>query len=130
MEKTVDDNFSDLEKNLLKAIAASNAPSAPPGSMPGSSGGTGVATPSVAVKDATARFEARPGGNASPTPPWVEDVTTPLFNRPPNPTKLFCNIQIAKSKFRETVVVLVLEAGLKETDFVLIGDALEFCFEL
>ena len=54
---------------------------------------------------ATARYDARPGGAVAPTPPWVDDATTPHFNRAPDATKLFCNIhdkvQVAKLKFRE-----------------------------
>ena len=129
LEEKVDAKFADLETNLLKAIKASNLP---PQGSPGPSGGAPV--PSFTVKDATDRIEARPSGSGSPAPVWVADVTTPLFHRPPNASKLFCNIhdkvQVSKAKFRESVVVLVLEAGLKEQDFVMVGDPLDFRFEL
>ena len=131
LEEKVDAKFADLETNLLKAIQASNHPP-PSQGTPSASGGS--VAPTFTVKAATDRFDARPGGSGSPAPIWVADVTTPLFNRPPNATKLFCNIhdkvQVSKSKFRESVVTLVLEAGLKEQDFAIVGDVLDFRFEL
>ena len=43
---------------------------------------------SFSVKDATARFDARPsGGMVAPTPPWVDDVTTQHFNRAADATR-------------------------------------------
>jgi len=37
---------------------------------------------------------------------------------------------VAKSKFRENLLELVAESGLKESDFTLVGDALDFRFEM
>ena len=37
---------------------------------------------------------------------------------------------MAKNKFRERVLVLVFEAGVKESDFTLLGDALDYRFEM
>ena len=66
--------------------------------------------------------------------PWVNDVATPSFYRAPDATKLYCNIhdrvQVAKTNFLEKLLVLVAEAGLKEHDFTILGDALDFRFEL
>ena len=57
------------------------------------------------------------------SPPWVNDVTTPQFNRAPDAIKLYCNIhdrvKVAKTNFREKLLVLVVESGLKEEDFYL-----------
>ena len=68
------------------------------------------------------------------SPPWVNDVTTPQFNRAPDATKLYCNIhdrvQVVKTNFREKLLVLVAEAGLKEHDFTFVGDALDSRFEM
>ena len=68
------------------------------------------------------------------SPPWVNDVTTPQFNRAPDATKLYCNIhdrvQVAKTKFCEKLMVLLAEAGLNEHDFTFLGDALDFRFEM
>jgi len=68
------------------------------------------------------------------SPPWVNDVTTPQFIRAPDATQLYCNIhdrvQVAKSKFREKLMVLVAEAGFNEHDFTGLGDALDFRFEM
>ena len=133
LEKQMDDKFSHMEGNLLKAIQASkdtHAPPAPSGAPEG--GATGG--PSFSVADGRNRFEPRPGAAISTCPPWVNQVTTSHFNRVPDATKLFCNIhdrvQVAKTKFREKLLVLVFEAGLKESDFTLLGDALDYRFEL
>ena len=65
---------------------------------------------------------------------WADDVTTPTFNRKANPTKLFCNIhdraQVSKAKFSEAILVLFLEANLKEGDVKILGDELDNRFEL
>ena len=82
-----DDKFVSLEIPLLKAIKDNKPPDAPSGSLPSS----GV-VPSFSVKDATSRFDAPSGGMVAPTPPWVDDATTPHFNTAPDSTKLFCNI--------------------------------------
>ena len=122
---------------MLKAVAdkQSPTPALPPGSRPGSAGDGGVSAPSFSVRDATSRFEPRPGGApAAPPPPWVDDVTTPHFNRAPDATKLFCNIhdkvQVARNHFREKLLVWVLESGLKEEEYSLIGDPLDSRFEI
>ena len=119
-----------LEIILLNAIIDNKPPDAPSGSLPSSS-----VVPSFSGKDATSRFDARlSGGMVAPTPPWVDDATTPHFNRAPDSTKLFCNIhdkvQVSKYKFRESLLILVHEAGLKEEDFTLVGDPLDLRFEM
>ena len=137
-EKKLDNGLANMESNLLKAIAdkqAIPAPAPPPGSRPGSAGDGGASAPTFSVRDAQSRFEPRPGGTpASPPPPWVDDVTTPHFNRAPDATKLFCNIhdrvQVARNHFREKLLVLILESGLKEEDYSLIGDPLDSRFEI
>ena len=67
LEKKVDAKSSDLEANLLKAISASKSPAAPPDSMPGSAGDSVGAILSSSVKEATSRYDARPGGWVAPT---------------------------------------------------------------
>ena len=130
------DGLAALETNLLKAISTATLPApAPPGSLPGSAGEGSQAQASSFVRDSAARFESRPvTGSTPPMPPWVGDVTTPHFNRAPDATKLFCNIHdkvnVARSKFREKLLVLIYESGLKEDCFDLIGDPLDYRFEL
>ena len=90
LEKKVDDKFVSLENTLLKAINDNKAPAAPAsGSLPSSppaAGGKGA--PAFSVKAAASRYDARPfGGMVAPTPPWVDDVTTPHFNRAADATK-------------------------------------------
>ena len=64
----------------------------------------------------------------------MDDVTTPHFNRAPDATKLFCNIHdkvmVVKFKFSEKLLVLAFESGFKEEAFPLIGDPLDFRFEM
>ena len=135
LEKQMDGKFATMEENLLKAIQASKPPEPPaPSGAPGPTGAAPSGIASFSVADGVARYDARPGVATSPCPPWVNDVTTPHFNRIPDATKLFCNVhdrvQVAKSKFRENLLVLVAEAGLKESDFTLVGDALDYRFEM
>ena len=88
----MDGKFAAMESNLIKAIQeCKDAPPAPPAPS-GAPGPSGAAGASFSVADATARYEARPGHAFPPTPPWVNDVTTPHFNRAPDAIKLFCNI--------------------------------------
>ena len=108
LEKQMDGKFATMESNLLNAIqAASKATPSPsePSGTPGPSGIASSVAPSFTVADGIARYDARPGVAMAPCPPWVNDVTTPHFNRAPDATKLFCNIhdrvQVSKSKFRE-----------------------------
>ena len=133
LEKQMDDKFSHMEGNLLKAIQASKDAPAPPAPSGAPEGGA-TGGPSFSVADGRNRFEPRPGAAISTCPPWINQVTTSHFNRVPDATKLFCNIhdrvQVAKTKFREKMLVLVFEAGLKESDFTLLGDALDFRFEM
>ena len=135
LEKQMDGKFATMESNLLKAIQECKSASPPPPPAPsGEPGSSGLAGASFSVADAAARYQARPGHSFPPSPPWINDVTTPHFNRAPDATKLFCNIhdrvQVAKTKFREKLQVLVAEAGLNESDFTLVGDALDFRFEM
>ena len=68
----------------------------------------------------------------SPTPPWVNDVTTPHFNRAPDATKLLCNIhvrvQVAKSKFSENCWCWLPNPGLKKV--ILLLWAMHWTFDL
>ena len=86
LEKQMDGKFATMESNLLKAIQASKEATPSP---PGKPGPSGAGLPSFSVADATARYDSRPGVEMAPTPPWVNDVTTPHFNRAPDATKLF-----------------------------------------
>ena len=133
LEKQMDGKFSTMEGNLLKAIQASKDAPAPPAPSGAPEGGA-TGGPSFTVADGKNRFEPRPGVANSTCPPWINQVTTSHFNRVPDATKLFCNIhdrvQVAKTKFREKMLVLVFEAGLKESDFTLLGDALDYRFEM
>ena len=86
----MDGKFATMESNLLKAVQdskeATPAPPAPSGT-PGPSG-----TGALSYAEASSRFDPRPGVAMAHAPPWVNDVTTPQFNRAPDATKLFCNI--------------------------------------
>ena len=70
---------------------------------------------------------------ASGQQPVAHDVTMPNFNRKTNPTKLFCNLHDRAKAPKKNLVVaisnLALEAGLKENDFTIFGDALDNRFE-
>ena len=79
--------FADLETNLLKAIKASNSPPAP---APAPTGGSPEVHPGLRPTPGGRSFAEAAG--APGQQPVVNAVTTPAFNRKPNPTKLFCNL--------------------------------------
>ena len=99
LEKQMDGKFATMESNLLKAIQdckdATPAPPAPSGS-PGPSGAGG----------SSSRYDSRPGVAMALSPPFINDVTTPQFNRAPDATKLYCNIhdrvQVARNQILQT----------------------------
>ena len=124
MQTNFDSKLSKIEKAISDGFGPHPLASSVAGSS-GVSGGAGVAPTYASVSS----------NGASVAPPFVaDDVTTPTFNRKPDPTKLFCNVhdktQVSKTKFREAVVPLVLDAGLKEGDVSIVGDILDFRFEL
>ena len=130
LEKQMDDKFSDLEGNLLKAIQASkDAPGPPPAPAPGGSSGGEVRqalrSSPLSFADAVVAGAQQSAGN---------DVTTPNFNRKLNPTKLFCNlhdrVKVAKAKFEQAISVLAGEANLSDSDYKIIGEPLDNRFEL
>jgi hypothetical protein len=124
MQSTFDSKLSKIEK----AISDGFNPLPMASSVAGSSGDRGGAS-------GAPTYASVSSNGAGVAPPFmVDDVTTPTFHRKPDPTKLYCNVhdktQVSKSKFHEAVVPLVLDAGLKETDVSIVGDALDFRFEL
>jgi hypothetical protein len=133
LENKIDTKFESFEAKMLQAINSQSTSRPAPGPSQGSAGGQSSGGFDVPMQNASAppSYAAVAGGQ----PPFPgNDVTTPSFNRRLDPTKLFCNIhekvQIAKSSFLEAVGVLVLESGLKESDFELQGDPLDFRFEM
>ena len=133
LENKIDTKFESFEAKLLQAINTQSASPPISGPSQGSAGGRDPGGIDAPMQSAPAfpSYAAVAGG---PPPFLGDDVTTPTFNRRLDPTKLFCNIhervQIAKSSFREAVGVLVLESGLKHSDYDLLGDELDFRFEL
>ena len=78
----MDGKLATMESNVLKAIQDSKeaTPASPaPSGSPGPSGA------------ASSRYDSRPGVPMAISPPWVNDVVTPQFNRAPDATKLYCN---------------------------------------
>ena len=88
----------------------------------------------VARSASAPSLDTPPPSAPTQLPGQVQDVTTPLFFRKPDPTVLFCNIkdktQVARSKFHDSVVVLAGEANIGEEEFDVVGDALDDRFEL
>ena len=137
LETKVDSGFEDVNQKfgnvnlalerIEKAIAA---PSASPLPRPqGGSQGSGAGSSNGVQSFASIV------ASSSPLPQSVvNDVTTPSFNRKANPTKLFANLhgkeKVSKAKFKDAINALAFEAGLKETDFEIVGDNLDDRFEM
>ena len=125
----MESKFDKLESNLDKKFSAIQASIA--GNPPPSPAGTG---PTVAASSGDGARPSYAAVAATPAHFMFEDVTTPSFNRKPNPSILYCNVhdktEASKKAFAESVCKLVFEAGLKDIDFSVLGDELDFRFEL
>ena len=91
--KKVDTGFAEIKDAIegLKKTMVSPPPLPPPPLRP--SGGTevrqGLRSSPLSYADAVSSLGGNEGGGQQPV---VNDVTTPAFNRKPNPTKLSCNL--------------------------------------
>ena len=94
--------FSGIEQAITAGIRPP-AP-APSGAAPGSSGGSADVANSFPRPNGLVfpPYSMVAGG---PAPYLVEDVTTPTFNRRPNPTKLFCNIHDKVQDIKQIAIV-------------------------
>ena len=125
----MDNGLADVNANIaglattLAGIQASLASPKPPAPAPAPAAGGGnevrqvLRSSPLSFSEAVAANVQQSAGN---------DVTTPNFNRKLNPTKLFCNLhdraKVAKTKFTTAISDLAHEAGLKDTDFSVVGD--------
>lgn len=136
LETKVDSGFEDVNKKFENVNLALeriekhfSAPASSPRPQPQGSQGSG------ADSSHGGQSYASIVASSAPSPQSVaNDVTTPSFNRKANPTKLFANLhgreKVSKAKFKEAINALAFEAGLKETEFEIVGDNLDDRFEL
>ena len=132
LEKKVDSGFAEIKSAIegLQRTMAAPPPLPSPRPAGGSEVRQGLRSSPLSFADAASSLGGNGGGGQQP----VADVTTPAFNRKPNPTKLFCNLhdraKVSQKQFRPAISELANEANISDNDFEVIGDALDNRFEL